>query len=113
MRAENQKPRTCRSKHQKPRTLTAAQREIHRMIATQSEQCQATARPWRPEEYPHLWRLVEAAKAEAQSRQRLPRKIAFNHEGRRYSARFTGFDRIIVEDWITGRFIASSGFFAL
>lgn len=113
MRVQNQKPRTLRRKRQKRGTLTADQREIHHMIAAQSEQCQTAAQPWQPEEYPHLWRLVESAKAEAQSRQKLHGRITFSHEGRRYSVRFTGFDRIIVEDWITGRFIASSGFFAL
>jgi len=93
--------------------MTAAQRDIHRRIAAQSEHSQNPPRLWHPEEYPHLWALLEAAKAETFRRRRLRGRIVFNHEGQRYAARFTNLDRIIVQDWMTGRFIASSGAFSL
>jgi len=93
--------------------ITAAQREIHDRIAAQSAHSQAHPRRWHPEEYPDLYRLIESAKAAARSRHRLRGRIVFRHECRSYAARFTNLDRIIVEDQHTGRFIASSGFFAL
>src|SRR5512139_1347838 len=102
-----------RTQNKKPRTLTAAQRDIHRRIEAQSEHSQNPPRLWHPEEYPHLWALLEAAKAESLRRRQLRGRITFTHEGRRYAARFTNLDRIIVQDWITGRFIASSGVFSL
>jgi hypothetical protein len=97
----------------KPTRITAAQREVHDRIAAQSEHSQVHPRLWHPEEYPDLYRLIESAKRAARSRRRLRGRIVFRHECRSYAARFTGLDRIIVEDQMTGRFIASSGFFAL
>ncbi len=93
--------------------ITAAQRDIHRRIAAQSEHLANAPRPWHPEECPHLFALLESAKAEAWKRRRLRGRIVFRHGGRRYAARFTNLDRIIVEDRQTGRFLASSNFFAL
>jgi hypothetical protein len=97
----------------KPVTLTPRQREIHCRIEAQREHSMNPPRRWHPEEYPHLYALLESAKREARSRQKLKGRIVFTHEGRRYAARFTNLDRIIVEDSQTGRFIASSGYFAL
>lgn len=99
--------------NKKPGAVTADQREIHRRIEAQSEHSQNPPRLWHPEEYPHLWGLLETAKAEAQRRHKLRGRIVFSHEGKRYAARFTNLDRVIVEDWLTGKFIASSGVFAL
>ncbi len=93
--------------------ITAEQKEIHRRIAAQSAHTKSQRRHWHPEEYPALWRLVQAAKAEAQARRRLKGRIVFSYEGRRYAARFSNLDRVIVADASTGEFIASSGIFAL
>lgn len=97
----------------KRNTLTAGQREIHCLIETQSEHSQNPPRLWHPEEYPHLYALIESARAAARARRKLRGRITFNHEGQRYAARFTNLDRVIIEDWITGRFIASSAAFSL
>lgn len=99
--------------HPKRNAITAAQRAIHRRIEAQSEEAKMNRRNWHPEEYPDLYRLIESAKAAARAKPRLWGKMTFTHEGRRYLARFTILDRIVVEDRRTGRFLASSGFFAL
>lgn len=93
--------------------ITATQRALHRRIDAQSLHSQNPPRPWLPEEYPELHGLILAAKAAARSRRRLRRRMVFSHEGRSYAARFTSMDRVLIEDRHTGRFIASSGFFAL
>ena len=94
-------------------TMNARQREIHRRIDLQSEHSQNPPRLWHPAEYPELYALVQAAKAAARARRRLKSRIVFSFECRAYAARFTNLDRVIIEDRHTGRFIASSGFFAL
>lgn len=99
--------------HTKRTRITAAQEDVHRRIAAQSAHTLSQMRHWHPEEYPALWRLIQAAKAEAQARRRLKGRIVFSYEGRRYAARFSNLDRVIVEDGSTGEFIASSGIFAL
>lgn len=93
--------------------ITAAQRAIHSQIETESTHSQNPPRLWHPEEYPALYALVQSARKEARSRRRLLGRIVFRHEGKTYAARFTNLDRIIIEDRRTGRFIASSDFFAL
>lgn len=118
MQTPNKKPGAAwqpgkRITRKKRNTLTAEQRQIHRRIEAQSEHSQNPPRQWHPAEYPELYALVQSAIAAAQARRRLRGRIVFNHEGQRYAARFTNLDRIIVEDWITGRFFASSGLFAL
>lgn len=118
MPMKNKKPGVMRrpgkvKTHCKPTRITAAQREIHHRIEAQSEHSQNPPRLWRPEEYPELYSLIEAAQAAALSRRRLRGRIVFRHEGRSYAARFTNLDRIIIEDRTTGRLVASSGFFAL
>lgn len=118
MAPTNKKPGAMRQpgKVKAPRNntrITAAQREIHRRIEAQSHHSQNPPRCWHPAEYPELYALVESAKAAAWSRRRHRGRIVFRHEGRSYAARFTSLDRIIIEDHQTGRFIASSGFFAL
>lgn len=117
MQTPNKKPGAAwqpgKQTRRKPNTLTAAQREIHRRIEAQSEHSQNPPRPWFPEEYPELFALIESARAAAIARRKLRGRIVFNHAGKRYAARFTNLDRVIVEDWTTGRFYASSGWFAL
>lgn len=99
--------------HSKRIRITAAQEEIHRCIAVQSAHTLSQRRHWHPEEYPALWKLLQAAKTEARNRRRLKRRIVFSYEGRSYAARFSNLDRVIVENSSTGEFIASSGIFAL
>jgi hypothetical protein len=119
MNMQNIKPGAYRqpAKANSPRKrarLTAAQREIHSRIEAQStHSLSVPPRQWHPEEYPDLWNLVQAAKAAARVRRRIRGRMVFSHESRSYAARFTNLDRIIIEDRQTGRFIASSGFFAL
>lgn len=118
MRQDKKKPGTegLREKRITPKkriALTTAQREIHRMIEAEIEHSQNPPRLWQPGEYPHLSALIESAKAAAQARRKLRGRITFSHANKRYAARFTNLDRVIVEDWITGRFIASSSVFAL
>ena len=115
MKTDNKKPGPMRQAKVKTRSkdITAAQLAIHRRIRAQSEHSQNPPRLWHPEEYPHLYALLETAKAEARNRRRLRGRIVFRHEGRCYAARFSNLDRVIVEDRFTGRFIASSGHFAL
>lgn len=115
MKTQNKKPGAMRPGKVKTRSkhITAAQLAIHRRIQAQSEHSQNPPRRWLPEEYPHLYALLEAAKAEAMNRRRLRGRIVFSHEGRSYAARFSSLDRVIVEDRFTGRFIASSGYFSL
>jgi hypothetical protein len=88
-------------------------RAVHDDIERQAAQSIAARQHWQPSDYPALWALVQAATKEAQNRHRLKGRIVFRHHGRKYAARFTNLDRIIVEDRKTGRFLASSGFFAL
>jgi len=99
--------------HTKRTRITPAQEAIHRRIAAQSAHTQSEKRHWHPEEYPALWKLLQAAKAEARARRRLKGRIVFSYEGRRYAARFSNLDRVIIEDSSTGEFIASTGIFAL
>jgi len=119
MTQKNKKPGAHKSPgkvktHRKPTGITAAQREIHHRIEVQSGHTLAShARHWRAENYPDLYRLIESAQAAALARRRLRGRMVFRHEGRSYAARFTSLDRIIIEDRLTGRFIASSDFFAL
>lgn len=93
--------------------ITAAQRDIHRRIEAESAHSQNPPRPWYPEQYPALYALVQSARQEALARRRLRGRIVFRHEGRSYAARFTNLDRVIVEDRLTGRYLASSDYFAL
>lgn len=89
--------------------LTTEQRYIHRRIAEQSAHSLAGGRNWHPEEYPALWKLLQAAKQEASSRARLRGRIVFTYEGKPYAVRFTNLDRIKVEDRQTGDLIAQTG----
>lgn len=114
MTPTNKKPGAVRKSPAKRHALTPRQRAIHHKIETQSQATQISGRPyWLPEQYPELYALLDSAKCEARSRRRLKGRIVFRHEGKVYAACFTSLDRIIVEDEQTGRFIASSGFFAL
>ncbi|MDA8129663.1 MAG: hypothetical protein M0Z73_13335 [Betaproteobacteria bacterium] len=118
MQPDNKKPdahcQPSKGKSRPQRTgISATQRDTHHRIEAQSAHSQNPPRPWYPEEYPDLYRLIESARATAQARRRLRGRIVFHHEGRSYAARFTNLDRIIIEDRQTGRFIASSDFFAL
>lgn len=123
MTTKNKTPSTVRQPGKPPAKRkakrirpTIEQERTHRCIEVQSEATQNQGqRRWRPEEFPELYGLVEAAKREAQSRplKSLRRPFTFSHHGRRYTARtiFGLLDRVIVERG--GCFIASTDFFDL
>lgn len=118
MAPHNKKPGAYRrpgkvKSHGKHTRITAAQRDIHRRIEAQSEHSKTLRRHWHPDDYPDLWRLIVAAKKSTLARQRLRGRMVFIFERRRYAVRLTSLDRLIIEDHATGRFVASSGFFAL
>ena len=93
--------------------VTRKQADVHRAIAWEACRCQANSRPWRPYEYPTLYALLQAALANARSRQYMGRRMSFTFEGKRYAMRPEGLGRLVVADHVTGRFLASSTFFAI
>lgn len=118
MTSPSKKPGTTKrpGKKTENQIIEAKQRRLHRVIAQQSARtiaaCNEGRNPfWHPEEYPELWGLLQTAKHEAQSRARLRGYMVFTHAGKKYAARFTNFDRIIVHDHVTDEFIASTGVF--
>lgn len=110
MTTTKKKPGTTKRPGKKPNrnNLTPKQRALHRRIADQSARTIAKGGFWYPEECPDLWRLLEAAKAEAQSRARLRGRIIFTYEGKSYAIRFTNLDRVKVHDRQTDAFIAQT-----
>ena len=110
MTTDKKKPGTMKRPGKKPNQnhLTPTQRALHRRIAAQSAATITGGRNWHPEEYPDLWRLLQAAKLEAQSRNRLKGRITFTYEGKSYAIWFTNFDRVKVHDRQTDTFIAQT-----
>jgi len=120
MTSLSKKPGTTKrpGKKTESQIIAAKQKRLHRQIAQQSARtiaaCNEGRNPlWHPEEYPELWGLLQAAKREAQSRAMLRGYMVFTHAGKKYAARFTNLDRIIVHDRVTDEFIASTGVFQL
>jgi hypothetical protein len=120
MTSPNKKPGTTKrpGKNTASQSIAEKQKRLHRVIAAQSAKTLAAHKEgrnsfWHPGEYPELWGLLQAAKREAQSLARLRGYMVFSHAGKKYAARFTNLDRIIVHDRVTDEFIASTGVFQL
>ena len=63
--------------------------------------------------FPDLWRLLESAKNAVRKRKNPGGRIVFTFAGKRYAARLTTFERIIVEEYESQQFLAASGPFSL
>jgi hypothetical protein len=93
--------------------ITANQRAIHRHILTESEQAKKAGGLVEAAAYPHLAALLKSAKLAAWNRRKLPARMRFTHEGKRYSAKFTSLGRVIVEKNGTGEVLAASAIFSV
>lgn len=92
---------------------TPSQREIHRRITEESAKAKQAGGLVDAAQFPHLAALLKSAKLAAWNRRKLPARMFFVHESRRYAARFNGLGQVIVEQPGTGESLAVSGIFAV
>jgi hypothetical protein len=97
-----------------PNKKPGTRQRIHERITWQAAIAKITPAEYRDyKAFPDLLRLLKSARNAARTRKNPGARIVFTFAGKHYAARFTTFNRIIVEDRKTGRLLVASAPFSL